>query len=332
MLVATHSGDLCTAVAPRLTERDWRCGPFCGRSLTRHETSCYYFDYMAVRAISVLFVLLIVIALSIAAAPGNSQPLQPGNSQSAQVQIIDKYTSPNSAIQSLQGVSNPAFRAFVSKVLEHVQDRLGGHTITFDVNTGATAGTLHFVRIAVVSSGDRIPANETAAAVPTENYCLLHSPWAEIAISGTQTPRISGTFFWNERQILQDQAILANLTDVPSAPREALPRSLFEQFAQEYANNEILGKPAEPSTVQRPQYIPADVLWLFRHSPQSTFGPFSTAADATMRKIAQRAAGFYAELVVGLVDQCLKFPAVRHEYNSILDVRGIIHPETYDVK
>lgn len=44
----------------RTTGRDGRCVPFCRRSVTRHESSCYHLDYMAARAVLVLFILLIV--------------------------------------------------------------------------------------------------------------------------------------------------------------------------------------------------------------------------------------------------------------------------------
>lgn len=193
-----------------------------------------------------------------------------------------------------------------------------------DGKEGASTQGLHFVRTAVANSGERVPVDETPADVPADGDCVLRSPWAEIAISIKPTPRIHGTFFWNERQLLQDRAVLANLTSVPSAPRQGLPRSLFEQLAQEYAKNEILRMPTERSPALSAERIPSDVLWLFRHSPQSTRGPFSSAAEGTMRQIAERAAGFYSELAVALVNRCLDEPRARYDYRSISDVGDVI--------
>src|SRR5687768_16316665 len=178
--------------------------------------------FTAAGAIGLVAVLLPVLS-------GHSQ-LTEEHSLDKQVYISDKYTSPNSRIQSLEDVSNPAFRAFISKVLEGIQGRFGHYAISPDRRAG-----LHFVRIALASSGDHIPSQENSAGIPADNACVIDSPWANIAISGNPVPQVYGTFFWNERQILQDQAVLANVTNESSAPRRALQRSLFEQLAQEYA-------------------------------------------------------------------------------------------------
>jgi len=253
--------------------------------------------------------------------PGHSQLTQ-GPSLDTQVYISDKYTSPNTRIRSLQNVSNPAFRAFISKTLEGLQGRFGRYAISPDSKAG-----LHFVRIAVASSGDRIPAQETSPGIPIDNACTIDSPWAKVAISSNPVPQVYGTFLWNERQILQDRALLEHITSEPSVPRQALPRSLFEQLAQEYANNEILRMPSERTATLSAESIPSDVLWLFRHSPQSTRGLFSSAAEGTMRQIAERAASFYAELGVALVNRCFHEPHARYEYKSIFDIQGLISPE-----
>jgi hypothetical protein len=256
----------------------------------------------------------------------------PANSPPGVALVSDVYTSPRSTIGSLSNVSNPAFRAFISRVLDNLQPKVGPHKIVPTKDIGPNTSSLHFVRIAVASSGDQVWSDGGVPAVSAEDGCVIQSPWIEVTVSVTPKPRVTGTVFWNERQVLQDQAILGDLTQVTSAPRHALPRSLFEQLAKQYADNEILRMPVEQGAAQSAERVPPDVLWLFRHSPQSTRGPFSAGAEGAMQEIAQRAAGFYAELAATLVNRCLDAPRARYTYAGIGDVSGIIPLSGYDLK
>lgn len=152
----------------------------------------------------------------------------------------------------------------------------------------------------------------------------------EVAVSSKPNPRIAGTVFWNERQIFQDQAVLARMTSIPSAPKEALRRGDFERFARAYEDTEIRRTPAERERSLSVADIPPDVLWLFRNSPQSTFGPFPEAVDGAKRSITKQASTFYADLLVEFVELCLKSPTNTLEYSSILDIRGLVKIEKYD--
>jgi hypothetical protein len=134
--------------------------------------------------------------------------------------------------------------------------------------------------------------------------------------------RISGVIFWNERQILQDQALLSNNTKQGGAPRSALPRDEFERLADYYAEYNF--RPGPGDQRKSTQQIPADLLWLFRRSPQSTRGPFSVAAQSTMQEIAKSEAAYYSKLTLALLDQCLKQPGERIRYDSIREAGRLV--------
>jgi hypothetical protein len=257
-------------------------------------------------------------ASAISTAAAAAEPLR--------VQVIDRETSPRSKLLSLKRVTQPGFKDFVGEILAGIERRIGNYTLVS--SPGAPSGLLdvRIVRVPLITSGDRL-SHEGDGAVPSASgACSLRSPWMNVSVSN-HPRRISGVIFWNERQILQDQALLSGTTKEGAAPRSALPRDEFERLADYYAEYNIRHTPGAQR--KGTQQIPADLLWLFRRSPQSTRGPFSVGAQSTMQEIAKSEAAYYAKLTLVLLDQCLQRPGERIRYDSIRDVSRSVELQRY---
>jgi hypothetical protein len=160
--------------------------------------------------------------------------------------------------------------------------------------------------------------------------CHLDSPWLKLVIRHSHPPLIQGVFLWNERQFLGDQALLSNQNLSLNSPLVPLSNRLFQQYAADYADSEILRLPSGKSNIT--ERIPFDVLWLFRNSPQTTFIPFSDAARSSMNTILKRATENYINLTQKLFDQCFaSTQKVDQRYETVLDLRNTISLEQYQI-
>lgn len=130
-MLGARSEDFCTAVALSLTGRDGWHVSFYRRSVTRDESSCYYSGYMAVRAISALFVLAIVLlgTLEGVGSPSASEHAAPPSTSSAQ-RATSAQDSPNGLSQS--SVIKPEQPAQIrhTRGSVNVGDTIGELTVT----------------------------------------------------------------------------------------------------------------------------------------------------------------------------------------------------------
>jgi hypothetical protein len=136
---------------------------------------------------------------------------------------------------------------------------------------------------------------------------------------------MQGLFIWNERQFLLDQLLLSGADPGKTIEPIPVPSNLFNQYASDYVNSEMgrssLGGKSHSSISER---IPADVLWLFRNSPQTTLIPFEIAAQTQMKIPAQRFSTNYIQLAKILLEQCLSTNAsFNRHYGSIIDFRSL---------
>jgi hypothetical protein len=95
---------------------------------------------------------------------------------------------------------------------------------------------------------------------------------------------VRGVFIWSERQFLLDQAVLWGESAVPTKPLLPIDRFIFRQFLKEYmtyldAPTQAAENAANANLAKR---VPADILWLFRHSPQDTSAPFFLFVNASL--------------------------------------------------
>lgn len=225
--------------------------------------------------------------------------------------------------------SNPHFRAFVTAVTEHVAAWQARKQLCIDNADSKKRSLLQFVNWPLVTSGDEPLAPVSSLDARPPGGCRISSPWIDLAFGRTPVPWIRGVVRWNQRQLLADQAVLAGAKNVPPGMAVPLKQSEFIHFAEvEYANSEILREPAAKPIEER---VPADLLWLFRRSWQSTRGPFSGGAGGSMEIAMKKGAEGYTKLVIALIDRCFASDGADIHYSSILDIADLIPLEQYKI-
>ena len=224
--------------------------------------------------------------------------------------------------------SYPHFRAFVTTVTEHVAARLAKNKLCLDSANSKKQSLLQFVNWPLAISGDKPLAPVLSLDARPSGGCRITSPWIDLAFERKPVPWIHGVVRWNQRQLLADQAVLAGARNVPSGVAMPLKRSEFTHFAGHYADSELLRKPMTKPIEER---IPADLLWLFRRSWQSTFIPFVANADNAKQRAMETGAERYTKLVIALIDRCFASDGADIRYDSILDVADLISLEQYKI-
>ncbi|MDB9417974.1 hypothetical protein [Microcystis aeruginosa] len=245
------------------------------------------------------------------------------------IRIIDD--SVTSEVRSIKAVNDPYFKSFITSLTDYISAKFSGAGSCKDNSGEEPINRLIFVRLPLVTSGNDplAPPPELDTSLPNIT-CHLDSPWLKLVIRHSHPPLIQGVFLWNERQFLGDQALLSNQNLSLNSPLVPLSNRLFQQYAADYADSEILRLPSGKSNIT--ERIPFDVLWLFRNSPQTTFIPFSDAARSSMNTILKRATENYINLTQKLFDQCFaSTQKVDQRYETVLDLRNTISLEQYQM-
>jgi len=251
------------------------------------------------------------------------------NSNGYAIRIIDN--SVTSEVRSIKAVNDPYFKSFITSITDYISAKFSGAGSCKDNSGEEPMNRLIFVRLPLVTSGNDplAPPPELDTSLPNIT-CHLDSPWLKLVIRHSHPPLIQGVFLWNERQFLGDQALLSNQNLSLNSPLVPLSNRLFQQYAADYADSEILRLPSGKSNIT--ERIPFDVLWLFRNSPQTTFIPFSDAARSSMNTILKRATENYINLTQKLFDQCFaSTQKVDQRYETVLDLRNTISLEQYQM-
>lgn len=249
------------------------------------------------------------------------------------IQLTNEKGSGPETILSDASVSDldPHFRTFVTAITEHVALRLAENKLCIKSEESSKPSLLEFVNWPLETSG-----NDPLASVPSLDAahmttgCGIISPWLDLYIERTPTPWIRGVVRWNERQLLADQAVLDGARNVPDGVAHPLKLNEFDHLISDYSNSEILFKQSTKPVEQR---IPPDLLWLFRHSWQSTRAPFDGNVKNAMRNTKRAGAEQYTKLVITLVDRCFDDGSDEtvHHYNNILDAADLIPLEQYKI-
>lgn len=224
--------------------------------------------------------------------------------------------------------SNPHFRAFVTAVTEHVADRLAQENLCTDNTDSKEQSLLQFVNWPLTVSENKPLAPMPSLDIQASGGCRISSPWIDIAFERGPVPSVRGVVRWNDRQLLADQAVLEGARNVPTGLPTPFLVSEFRHFAHYYADSEILGKPVVEPVEER---IPPDILWLFRHSWQSTRAPFVSEASNSMEIALEKGAEGYTKLVNSLIDRCFDSGKANIQYDFILDVTDLISLEQYKI-
>jgi hypothetical protein len=177
--------------------------------------------------------------------------------------------------------------------------------------------------------------------------CSISSPWIDLVIYQAPVPQIRGIVYWNERQLLVDQAMLVGARDV--LPDRAMPLSDtgIGYFWYRYRDTIDLqrtfdvsmryGLEIHPELTARMEkankvYVPPELLWLFHRSRLAKY-PMQEVSKV-MKEVVEKGADGYTKLVTTLIDRCFASGEERTKegyYRSIIDVADPVLLEQYKI-
>lgn len=257
------------------------------------------------------------------------------NPKSYTVKIIDQSVTGLSEVPSVESLSDPHFRSFITSVRDHVLSKFVGKQPCQENSDGEPMIKLRFVRLPLVMSVNQ-PITPTLSldTSSSDGTHQLYSPWAKLAIRRTKSPLVRAVFIWNERQFLLDQALMSGARDSPTQPLVPIDDHIFGQFVQDYTDSVLLASSPEARSAAQASIakrLPPEVLWLLRHAWQSTLAPFSTEVDHALRSTVQRAAIEYTNLTKALIDQCFTSAKTEIHYESVIDLKDIFSLDKYRI-
>ena len=146
----------------------------------------------------------------------------PGDTVPIQITMSEYYSDSK---RSAAEISNhlPHFRAFVTAVTEHVAARLAKDQLCMNSAGSKARSLLQFVHWDYIMFREYIVPAMDSSGASTPPSCRISSPWVDLIVDRSPVPLIRGIVYWNDRQLLADQAVLAGARDVP--PGRAMPLS-----------------------------------------------------------------------------------------------------------
>jgi hypothetical protein len=285
------------------------------------------------------FLFMVGVMATSAGMAGNVSPCPVGT---VPIQIM-MPSGGTGVMRSAAEISNdfPYFRAFVTAVTEHIAARLARDKLCI---TGAKSmssaeredrSLLQFVYWNYVMLHEyTVPVMAYGSRGRTPSSCWISSPWIDFAIERGAVPSIRGIVYWNERQLLADQAVLAGTRNVPPGMAMPLKPSELGHFRSEYGRLGRLRRESAKKPIEA--RVPPDILWLFRGTlpdgGRSTLLPFRVLENKFMYGVIKESAEGYAKLVLALIDRCLASSgAAFHHYSSILDVTDPVLLKQYRI-
>jgi hypothetical protein len=220
---------------------------------------------------------------------------------------------------------NASFRAFVTEVLGQLPGLLEKAGLC--TAEGDRVMQAQFVHVPLIAEAFTPHAYATEA--PQDAACRVTSPWVHFSDVPDRRPRFKARFFWNERQVLFDQAVLAGAPADP-LPLEPINWQTYGDSLWLYQDEEMLVP--EPKRQPIAHRIPADVLWLFRGSWQTDFVPFSSMVNEALDSVLEQAAPRQASLATRLMQSCLDAGGEHRSISTIQDTGGIIALDAYRIR
>lgn len=232
----------------------------------------------------------------------------------------------------------PHLRAFVTAVTEHINSRLARDNLcihgagSMESMRSAERGSrslLQFVHWEIsMNSEYLVPVMPSTGGLALPS-CRIFSPWIDLLVDrGNRgpVPSIRGIVYWNERQLLVDQAVLAGVRNVPPGTAMPLKPGELGQFTGEYDDTE-LSPPRKPAAKPIEERVPPDILWLLRRAEHSA------RAYRTLGSLHMAGTENQTKLVIALLDRCFASSdkARSFRYSSILDAADLISLEQYKI-
>jgi hypothetical protein len=235
----------------------------------------------------------------------------------------------------------PHFRAFVTAITEHVAARLDEDKLCIHgaekmhSAEWSTRSWFQFLCWPLIMHRDYLVPRMDSSGASSPPSCRITSPWIDLVLDRRPVPVIRGIVYWNERQLLADQAVLAGASNVPPGMAMPLKPDELGHFIGEYRRSEIHRRPTAKPVEER---VSPDILWLLRRTWPSTGGqttpfPSPVIVRGSMYRATEKGAEGYTKLVLALIDRCFASDgaSLRLHYNGILDAADPILLEQYRI-
>jgi len=226
-------------------------------------------------------------------------------------------------------IDNPLFGAFMTSVTEHVATKLAKDKLCLTSPESGERSLLQFENLPLSIGGNTPRTLLPPLDAHSFSGCRISSPWIDFALEREPVPWVRGIVRWNARQLLADQAVLAGAKNVPPGAAMPLMHHEFRYFLGAYEDWNFF--PRKPAAKPPEKLVPPDILWLFRHSWQSTKVPFGAEVSRAKDKTIEKSAESYTKLVIALIDRCFAFENADLHYSNILEVPDLIPLEQYKI-
>jgi hypothetical protein len=280
------------------------------------------------KTVAIIFVAFLLITLL---AVNSTYSVQKCQNMQTSIRIIDESGGKRLSGTSVATLEDSPFKNYVTTISKHVSTKIGETLQCSGALNSSPEVELFFVYRPLVGSGIAPFDLERAKSDRTKH---LDSPWVKLTLGSSPKLSVRAAFVWSERQFLFDQALLSGARASPTKTLLSIDDRIFDRYVQDYTNSVLLvASPEAEPTAQASisKRLPAEILWLFRQSLQSTFAPFSTEVDYALRSIVQRGESGYTALTNALVDRFLESAKIEIGYNSILDLKDIFAIDKYRI-
>lgn len=168
----------------------------------------------------------------------------------------------------------------------------------------------------------------------SNNTRQLDSPWVKLMISKSPKLIVRATFIWNERQFILDQAVMLDPSAAHTKPPMPIDPKIFGQFVQSYTKAVLLSpsqKAEDFAQMSLSKQIPVDIMWLLRHSWQTTLGPFGGFVMSALNETIEQRTEQYIEMTKSLLDRRFASIETEQRYQSVLDLKDVFSIHTYKI-
>jgi hypothetical protein len=236
---------------------------------------------------------------------------------------------------SLETLGNSLFKDYVTTISKHISTKIRKTVLCReDVNKTPKVELFFVYRSVFAYAQSQIGPPFNLELTQANGSRSLDSPWVKIVSSPMPKPIVRAAFIWNERQILFDQVQMSGARASPSKQLVPIDSTVFEKFVQDYTNSVLLSTSSESeSAAQRDisRRLPIEILWLFRHAPQTTFMPFTSVVDNALNSIVKQTAVGYTDLATVITDQFFASTETYIHYESVVELKNIPVIDKYHV-
>ncbi|TYK65783.1 hypothetical protein [Colwellia echini] len=215
------------------------------------------------------------------------------------------------------------YKAFVVSIIQAVEDNLKKEEACHNGDGKPVNITLEFIEENLVAW---MNSTELISLKTDDMSSQLSSPWLKIVIKREPEFNLHAVITWSARQMITDQVFLSGEV----IPETFNPVPLTTEAVNKYRSVYVNAVLSSSDYIEDPKILnelPVDLLWLYRHSYQSTRGPFYD----NISRLFNTASSRYIELNRALVNQCFDVPNGDFKrYNTVLDLKNIVDTKFFD--